>query len=119
MNKEIFKNIKSLQDVLAVMLIGDDGNVLASSVGDAGAGLQGLETGNWQALAQAFNGVKEAEILYENHRLFIKKAPAGFLVVVMGHFAPVAMVRLNCDVVLARLATPKTRFKGLTGLFRK
>jgi len=119
MSKNIFKDIIKLKDVTAVVHIGDDGKVLAGSFGDGSNGLQSLQASNWQSLAQAFNEVKEAEILYENSRLFIKKAPSGFLLVVMGHFAPVALVRLNCDVVLSRLSATKTRFKGLADLFRK
>jgi hypothetical protein len=119
MNKDIFKDIISLHDVAAVMLIGDNGRPLVSTVADRGSGLEAVRTQDWSILTQAFNGFKEAELVYENHRLFIKKAPSGFLVVFMGRFAPVAMVRLHCDVALARLAAPKTRFKGLAGLFRK
>jgi len=119
MNKNIFKDILAIQDVAAVLLIGADGRAVISAVADSGSAVGAVEKQDWSAMTQAFNGFKEAELVYENQRLFIKKTPAGLLVVVMGRFAPVAMVRLNCDVALARLTPTKTRFKGLAGLFRK
>ena len=119
MNDTILNDILKVQDVTAVILVGGDGRPMASSVTGSDFDLQAVEGGHWSAMSHTFNGFKEAEFVYENHRIFIKKAPAGLLVVVMGRFAPIAMVRLKCDVALARLAAPKSRFKGLTGLFRK
>jgi hypothetical protein len=76
-----------------------------------------LENILWKSFIDSLSSIREADILFEDKRLYIRKAQACYLVVLMGLFAPVAMVRLNCDILLPSLK-PDMTSKGIGRLFK-
>ena len=68
----------------------------------------------WTAFVNALGGIKEADIVYEHRRIYIRKSQVGYLIVLMDIYAPIAMVRLNCDIILPQLK----KKKGSRGFMR-
>ena len=71
----------------------------------------------WRDFIKTLDGIKEADILFENTRLYLQRAPIGYLIVLMENFADVAMIRLQCEVLVPTLKPQAA--KGLRRLFSK
>lgn len=115
--KELFRDILSIDDVIGVMLFSFKGELIFKEF------LSPLseepETREWWPLfIDSLQGVREADIVYENSRLYIRKTDLGYLLILMGLFAPVAMMRLNCDILLPTLEKVGVP-KGLVRFFKK
>jgi len=115
--KELFRDILSIDDVKGVMLFSFKGELIFKEF------LSPLseepETREWWPLfIDSLQGVREADIVYENSRLYIRKTDLGYLLILMGLFAPVAMMRLNCDILLPSLEKVGVT-KGLVHFFKK
>lgn len=69
-----------------------------------------------------FTGVLETSdeslLIYTQKRVFIKKAGPHFLFVILDMFAPVAMVRLNCQLIIPEIEKMKAP-KGIGRFFKK
>jgi hypothetical protein len=62
--------------------------------------------------------MREADFVYENGRLYLRATEQGYLMVMMGPAVSVAMVKLNCDILLPQLKVAKPTGK-LKGLFKR
>jgi hypothetical protein len=115
--KELFQELVDVEGVLGVLLFNEQGLVvyrdLANNIPEDPSG-----TDWWMPFIDTLNGIKEFEGVYPDGRVYIRRAPTGYLMIWMDATAPMAMIRLNCDILLHGLkgATPKRRFKGF---FRK
>lgn len=115
--KDIFKDILDLNDVHGVVLFSLDGKVLFKEF------LVPLPEEPerrdwWGVFFHALKGVREADVIFEGARLYIRKTAAGFLMVLTGRSAPTAMLRLHCDILLPLLKeSPSSR--GLSRLFKR
>lgn len=101
----LFDDLLAVEAVKGVMFFSAAGELLFE---ESGAG--GMDTAavrDWQALLVCLDGVREADLIFEMGRLYIRKAVEGMLVVTMGRIAPAAMIRLNCDVLLSELKNHK------------
>lgn len=74
---------------------------------------------DWSSLVSALDTINEIELIYENIMIYLVKSRAGYLLVVMDRFAPIAMVRLNCSIVLPEIVKQMNKSKGLGRFFRK
>jgi hypothetical protein len=72
---------------------------------------------DWKQLIQASDGLREADMIFERLRLYVRKADVGYLLIFAETNAPMAMVRLNADLVLPSLKK-KAPPKGLSRFFR-
>jgi hypothetical protein len=114
--RDLFRDILSLEGVKGVVLFSMEGDVVFKEFS------QSLEAEpdhrDWRPLLQSLEGIRETDLLFEKGRLYIRRTEIGYLFVLAGLFAPIAMLRLNCDILLPSLkSTQKT--KGLLRLFRK
>jgi hypothetical protein len=114
--RDLFRDILTLEGVKGVVLFSMAGEVLFQEFS------QSLEADpdhrDWRPLLQSLEGVRETDLLFEKGRLYIRRTELGYLFVLAGLFVPIAMLRLNCDILLPSLkSTQKT--KGLLRLFRK
>jgi hypothetical protein len=62
---------------------------------------------DWQALLASLGLTREADLIFEKGRIYIRKADEGMLVVTMGRIAPAAMIRLNCDILVSEFKKNK------------
>ena len=66
------------------------------------------ENMDWRFFIESVEGMREADLLFEKGRIYIRRSEIGYLVVLMALFVPIAMVRLNCDIVLPSLKQEKS-----------
>jgi len=115
--KGLFAEILKIDDVLGVMFFSFDGKLIFKEFLSHPA--EGIENNNWVSFVHTLSDVREAEMIFENNRLYIKRAATGYVFIVMGSFAPVAMVRLNCNILLSSFDQLKKKSRGLGRFFKK
>jgi hypothetical protein len=115
--KELFRDILGVDDVKGVMIFSLKGAlVFKEFLTPISEEPESREW--WPLFIDSLRGVREADIVYEKSRLYVRKTEIGYLLILMGLFAPVAMIRLNCDILLPSLEQKRTS-KGLAYLFKK
>jgi hypothetical protein len=112
-----FDDILSLEDVKGVILLSKAGNLMFKKF-TATAFEVDLLSMDWAPFLKALQGAREADFIFEKYRLYLRDSTSGFLIVIIGHFAPIAMVRLNCDILLPSLKKPEAT-KGLGRFFKR
>ena len=100
--KMIFKDLLNLDDVQGIIFLSHRGNRLFSEY--AGESGSGLEEFNWPEFTTAFKCVREAELVFANNRIFFRRAELGQVIIIMGWFATIAMIRLKCNELLPSVA---------------
>ena len=115
--KELFKDILNMNDVNGVMLFSFTGELLFKEFVSP-LSEEPEKKDWWRLFFLSLNKVNEAELVFEKSRLYIRKTELGFLMILMGYFAPVAMVRLSCDMLIPGLKQTSTT-SGLKRFFMK
>lgn len=62
--------------------------------------------------------VHEIEVVFERQKIYVRRTESGYLLIFMELSAPMAMVRLNCDMVIPALKMAN-KPKGLSRFFKK
>ncbi len=114
--EEYFKEIIAINGVQGVILLDDAGKVVFESVAALRTGIKQRYT-NWKKLLDTVGNIREADFVFDNGRVYLRKTENGYLLVSMQSFASIAMVKLNCDILLPQLKSDKS--KGLKALFRR
>jgi hypothetical protein len=115
--KELLAQILETEDVRGAALFSFQGDVIFRE--GSSSFWEGREAAEaWPRLIGALQGIRELDLVFEKVRLYIRKADLGYLVVVMGLFAPAAMVRMSCDMLLPSLRQ-QSKASGLRNLFKK
>ena len=114
--KELFADILGMQGVKGVLLLSLKGEIVyqESSAGK----LPNLQKVNWKSFIATLDGTREADLTFEQGRVYIRKADLGYLLIPMSNQASVPMLRLNCDILLPSLR-PAKGTRGLKRLFKK
>jgi hypothetical protein len=113
--RHMFEQILQEDDIKGVVLLAKDGDlVFHEFVDGVGHDLRGVAP---LARAPGFAEAREVEFVYENDRIYMRMFPEGLVLVWMGAFARVAMVRLSCDVLIPSLAKALSS-KGWRRLFK-
>jgi len=113
--RHLFERILKEDDIKGVVLVSKDGNVVFHEFLDgAGHDLRDVAP---LAVIPVLGKAKEVEFLYENDRIYMRLFREGLVIVWMGAFAPVAMIRLSCDVLVPSLEKPLAS-KGWRRLFK-
>lgn len=115
--RELFKDILSMSDVHGIMLFSLEGKLIFKEF--ISPLIEEPETRNWWRLfLDSLNGAREVDLVFERSRLYVRRIEAGYLMLVLGPLAPMAMLRLNCDLLVPSLRQIKLT-KGLKQLFRR
>ena len=113
--ESIFKELLDLDDVDGVMLFSFEGDLILREFSSPSSGQ--LEDRHWWSLfIGSLKGIREAELVFERKRVYVRAADSGYLFIITGEFAPMAMMRLSCDLILPRIRT-MGRPKGLKRFF--
>jgi hypothetical protein len=113
--RHLFEHILQTDDIKGLVLLTKDGGlVFHEFIDGAGHDLRGVTA---LAGAPGFAAAREVEFVYENDRIYMRMFPEGLVIVWMGAFAPVAMVRLTCDVLIPSLEKALSS-KGWRRLFK-
>ena len=115
--KEIFKDVLSINGVQGVVLISNDAKVIYDSLEENPAGKKQTFT-NWKKLLGVLGNAREADFVMENGRFYFRRTDSGCLMISMQSFASIAMVKLNCDILIPQLKKGKEQ-KGLKGFFNR
>jgi len=114
--KDLFKDILAMEDVKGVLLLSREGEVLYRSFPQShSAALDGV---GWGSLVEPLERLREADLVFQKSRLYIRKAEIGFLIVWTGFFVSSPLLRLNCDVVIPALKAEKGQ-KSFKRFFKK
>lgn len=65
----------------------------------------------WQPFLAALSGVKEIELAYSAGRVYIRRNAEGCLMIRTTSATPMALVRLNCDILLDESTAAGSRKK--------
>ena len=109
--KEIFSDILAMEDVRGVVVSSFEGEILFSE--------PSLEMERSLPLfIRALGTVREADLIFEKSRIYVRRTDMGYLVILLGLYASAAMLRLHVDMVLP-LLKERGKGKGLRSLFRR
>jgi hypothetical protein len=99
---EVFRDILDMDDIEGVVLVSFEGEILFQKFpGQPDVSPEDVDI--WPALMDALRDIREADFVYEDKRFYVRRTKLGYLFILLGHFAPVAKLRLNCDVLLPSL----------------
>ena len=116
---DMFKDVLGIEGVHGVLLLSENGELsLSQFAADYGSDEGKIKGLDWSSFAKELTGVTEAEIMFDDGRFYIRKTNTGYLMVILEEYAPVSMVRLNCEVLLPTIDKQKTG-KGFGQLLRK
>jgi hypothetical protein len=115
--KDLLEDILKMEDVHGILLVSPEGEVLFEEFNTPPSKGHGSDKSLPQVI-RALKDIREADLVFEKTRLYIRKTDAGYFMVPMGQFASAAMVRLNCDMLLPSLKQVKGN-KGLRHLLKK
>ena len=113
--QKILHDIAQLDHVRGGLVISADGQVLCSEFALPPA--KAPESFPWVDLVKQLNGVKEADVIFSETRVYLRQSQNGYLVILMEPYAALAMIRLHCDVQLSVLQKEKS--KGVRRFFKK
>ena len=118
--KDIFKEVMGIEGVRGLLIVSNEGVVtLSKSSSDFKREAEQLGQINWLPFTMEMSGIKDAELVYDSARFYIKKFEEGYLLVIIGDNAPLSMVRLNCEVLLPSLVKMQPTSKKIGNLLRK
>ena len=115
--KAFFDDIRGIDGVEGILLLDPEGRTLYGEFQTKAVEKAGEASG--KSLTAAMADLKEAELVYENNRIYIKRVDDRWLLVFMTASAPVAMVRINCNIIVPNLAETLNRPRGLGRFFKR
>ena len=114
--RELFSDILSIEGVKGLILFSLAGDIIFKQLNHTV--LEDLKNKNWRLFIESLRGMRETDLIFEKGRLYIRRTDIGYLVVLIGSFVPIAMMRLQCDILLPALKPAKAR-KGIRRFFKK
>jgi len=118
--KDIFKDLMAIEGVHGLMVVSIEGGVLLSKFSpDFRGEEEKLSEINWEPFILEMGNVRDAELIYDRARFYIKRSDTGFLIVMIGGNAPISMVRLNCEILLPQLTKIQPVSKRFGKILRK
>jgi hypothetical protein len=115
--KEHFSDLLKTNGVEGVVFFSKKGDIIFEEFNDS-ATPEATRFDNWQAVASTIVNVREGDLIFERGRLYIRKTEKGFLLVVMSLATSIAMVKLNCDILLPHL-NKSSESKGFKRFFKR
>ena len=115
--QELFDDILAMQGVKGVLLLSFAGDIIFRQFNIPLD--DDFQARDWSLFTEALAGTRETDLIFEKGRLYIRRTDIGYLVVLMGLFVPIAMMRLNCDIILPALKPAKKTTRGFRRFFKK
>ena len=114
--KELFNDIVKMEGINGVLLLSHEGTVLFEKFMSTSP--PDFENRDWLGFVAALGASREADIVFKEARIYIRRSEIGFLLVLVSPSVSMAMLRLNCDILLPSLK-PVPEPKGIKKLFKK
>lgn len=113
--RELFKDIQKIEGVKAILMFSFSGDLIFKQLKHPLP--EKFENWDWRFLVETLDGWRETDLIFEKGRLYIRRSAIGYLIVIMNLFVPIAMMRLNCDILMPSLKPEKT-IKGIRRFFK-
>lgn len=113
--RELFYDILSMDGVKGLMVLSFAGDLIFKEFNYPVT--EKVQSSDWSLLIESLAGMRETELIFKKGRLYIRKTDIGYLIVLVGLFVPITMMRLQCDVLLPSLKPAKTA-KGIKRFFK-
>ncbi len=113
---KIFHDILSMDGVHGVVLLSGEGKVLFESL-DKNQFFPQKSRLSWKMLIDSLEEFEEMDLVFAQGRIYLLKTGIGFLIISMSSNVSIAMVKLNCDIVVPELKKNQTG-RGLKRFFR-
>lgn len=94
------KDILAIEDVKGVMSISMDGKPIFCQFTTQQP--EKIDNIDWRSFFLTLDGVYEAELVFEDMRIFLRKTAKGYILVVLGKAVPVEMVRRSCERIVSK-----------------
>jgi hypothetical protein len=107
--QNLFRDIIVLPGVRGVLLISFKGEILYESFQPTDD-RPPLDR-DWHRFLETLADVNEVDLAFADGRLYARRTPRGFIIIVSSQFAQSAMIRLHCDILLPELAKAKIKKK--------
>ncbi len=114
--REVFKDLLAVDGVRGVVFFTPSGERVFEEFIIGGS--EPAAVSDWYALVASLGKAREADLVFERGRVYVRRTADGVLVVVMGLIAPCAVIRLNCDILLPALKELRST-KGIKRFFRR
>lgn len=114
--EKIFQDILNMDGVHGLVLLSDEGRVLFESLDDTKF-LPEKSRLSWKMIIDSLEEFREMDLIFEEGRFYIRRTDNGYLMISMGREVSIAMVKLNCDIVVPELKNAKSG-KGLKRFFK-
>lgn len=105
--EKYFKEILEIEDVRGILVLDHRGGLRLKALRDQA--VKPAADHDWSGLVQSLGGVPVAELVFEHQRVYFHQAGDGYVAVIMGRSAPMAMVRRNCEAIAAGLSRSASR----------
>ena len=113
---ELFNDILGTKGVKGVLLFTFSGELIYKKL--VSPIKEEPEHRDWSFFIESLEGMRETDLVFEKGRIYIRKTELGYLIILMALFVPIAMIRLNCDILLPALTQSKPG-KKLGRFFKK
>lgn len=114
--RDLFKDILNTDGVKGILLLSFTGGFIFKEF--LSKDLKELPNMNWKRFISSLEGVRETDLVFDKGRIYIRKSEVGYILIPMEIDTSVAMIRLNCDIVLPLLKPTKSS-KRLKRIFKK
>lgn len=104
--KELLKDVLEMKGVKGVIIFSDKGDCLIKEM--SSDDVKDASDDDLSFILDTVKRYREIELIYEKGRLYARKIEIGILLIIMDIFVQMAMVRLNCDIILPSLQSIKT-----------
>jgi hypothetical protein len=115
--KDLFNDVLNINGVQGILLLSKDGKVIFDSMANKPVGTNQTFR-NWKKLIDVLKNAREADFVFENGRFYLRQTHDGYLLISMQTIASIAMIKLNCDILLPNLKFTKNS-KGLKSFFKR
>ncbi len=115
--KKIFQELLGMDGVHGLILLSQDGKILFESL-DKNRFSPERSNLSWIAIIDSLEEFEEVDLVFEQGRFYIRRAGVGYLMISMSESVSIAMVKLNCDIILPELSKVKPS-KGIRGFFKR
>jgi hypothetical protein len=115
--KDLFNDVLNINGVQGILLLSKDGKVIFDSMANNPVGTNQTFR-NWKKLIDVLKNAREADFVFENGRFYLRQTHDGYLLISMQTIASIAMIKLNCDILLPNLKFTKNS-KGLKSFFKR
>ena len=114
--KELFQDILNIKGVTGVAWLNREGKFIYKDFKSTLP--KGFEEKNGAPLVRVLEPIHEAEVVFHHCMLYIRNLKSGYILVIMDKSVPIAMIRLNCSIILPSLNKKDTKTKWLGDLLR-